>query len=350
MKLLSYATMLFVLLFFFMHCLEVGFIKECNRRRKRVRETVVKTDKKIFQTDTTKIDTENRQDSIPQALQIPEWKEKKFRLLEKTKMFQKFGYELYTSPLFSEDTVPADSTVAHKNHRLKYEPFHATNITAIAVEKMESGEYLITFQTDTLNKIVYCRTRKGTVEGIALERDLDAAEKRWKGKTIFSRRRSITTYDSTLSRYKSVKISITEPLKVVSVRWGITPLPPKSLWLIVERHNGFRGFIPLNYSWTNVLRTEETAIFPWERDIFEQNPKEIFKWEDRIWETIDKHNICTQMTTEQVLFSWGEPISKQTGLNDDGQKITTYLYSGRKLVFRNDTLTLSSEIDVIESN
>lgn len=339
---------LLAMIFLFLHCLEVGFVKERNRRRKHTKESIVKADKKPAEIDTTETDTEKKKDIIPAALPIAEWKGKKFRLLEKTKMFQNFGYELYTSPLFSEDTIPADSTIAHENHRLKYEPFNATNITATAVEKMDGGEYRVAFKTDTLQLTVYGKTRKGIIEGLALYSDFDAAEKRWKGKTVFSRRRSIDTYDSTLSRYKGVKMSITEPLKVISIRWGITPLPPKSLWLIVERQNGFRGFIPINYSWTNVLQTEETAVLPWESDIFGQNPKEIFKWEDRIWETIDKHNICTQMTTEQVLFSWGKPISKQAGLDSDGKEITTYVYRGKKLIFRNDTLTLSSETDTIK--
>ena len=151
--------------------------------------------------------------------------------------------------------------------------------------------------------------------------------------------------EPSLSRLKTV----VSTLKVVSIRWGITPLPPKSLWLIVERENGNKGFIPINYSWTNVLQTEEAAVLPWENDIFEQDPREMFAWEERIWETIDNHNICTQMTTEQVLFSWGEPISRQAGTDRDGNEIITYLYSGKKLVFRNDTLTLSSETDTLKT-
>ena len=320
-------------------------MKERNRKRKPPKEPVAKTIQK-----PTTIDTVKKEDTIPQSLPIPEWKGKKFRLLEKTKMFQMYGYELYTSPLFSDDPAPADTNFAHGNHRLKYAPFKATNITATDVEKMEGEGYRVTFKTDTFQLPVYGRTRKGMIEGLALYSDFEAAETRWKGKTVYSRRRSIETYDSTHSCYKNVKVSITEPLKAIGVSWGITPLPPKSLWLIVERQNGFRGFIPTNYSWTNVLQTEETASLPWENEIFEQNPKEIYKWEDDMWETIDKHNISTQMTTEQVLFSWGKPISRFTETDQDGKEKNIFLYRDKKLIFQNDTLIFSFESETLTSD
>lgn len=345
MKILSPKIILIIIIPLCLTCLEIGFVKERNRKRKPQREPVTKTIQKLSETDTVR-----KEDTTPGSLPIPEWKGKKFRLLEKTKMFQNYGYELYTSPLFSEDTTPADTNFAHENHRLKYDPFKATNIAATAVEKMEGGGYRVTFKTDTFQLAVYGRTRKGMIEGLALYSDFDAAEKRWKDKTVYSRRRSIETYDSTHSRYQSVKVSITEPLNVITVRWGITPLPPKSLWLIVERQNGFRGFIPINYSWTNVLQTEETASLPWENDIFEQNPKEIYNWEDRIWKTIDKHNISTQMTTEQVQFSWGKPINSYTKIDSEGKEKTIYLYRNKKLTFRNDTLIFTFETDTLTSD
>ena len=226
---------------------------------------------------------------------------------------------------------------------MKYDVFNGRNITATAVKKRPDGEYHITFKTDTLDLTVYGKTSRGILEGIALFSDFAAAEKRWEGKNIFSRRRSIEMFDSVASRFSSVRVSTTEPLFVQRIRWGVTPLPPKSLWLIIVRKDGSQGFIPLNYSWTNVLREDDKEKLPWERDIFEHDPKKIFTWEEYIWETIDNHNICTDMTTEQVRFSWGEPKSRKVEKSSDGKEITTYIYSGKTLKFVNDTLKSTSE-------
>jgi hypothetical protein len=321
-------------------CFEAGFIQKFNYMHKYKKPAVLVVQQSGIP-DTVLQDT--LQDTITLLTPVSEWKGKKFRLLEKTKMFQKYGYELYISPLFSEDSIPADPKIAHANHRINYGPFKGTTITATDVQKLNDGEYVITFQTDTLNLTVYGRTRKGIIEGIALYSDFEEAEKRWKGKTIFSRRRSIETYDSAQSCYNSIKVSITEPLKVVSIRWGITPLPPKSLWLVVESPHGFTGFLPINYSWTNVLKTEDTDNVPWERDIFEKNPREVYKWEDYIWTTIDKHNVCTGMTTEQVLFSWDNPQNRKTVQDSTGMQVTTFTYKGKILVFENDTLRRTEE-------
>jgi len=340
MKTVVYKTIPALIILLLLSCFEANFIYRI-KYRPRYKRPAVQTVQKTVIADTVSPDT--LKDTITLITPVSDWKGKKFRLLEKTKMFQKYGYELYTSPLFSEDTTPADPKTAHTNHRIRYEPFKATSITATDVQKLAEGEFFITFQTDTLNLTVYSRTRKGIVEGIALYSDFENAEKRWKGQTIYSRRRSIETYDSVRSCFNSIKVSITEPLRVAAIRWGITPLPPKSLWLVIQRKDGFTGFLPINYSWTNVLKTEDTGNVPWSRDIFEKNPKELYKWEDYIWETIDKHNVCTGMTTEQVIFSWDDPQSRKTVQDSTGFRITTFLYKGKTLIFENDTLRRTEE-------
>ncbi len=316
--------------------------KRKKKVKRKYRGIVIK---KVEQRPDTLKPVKKKIETFPDPVTIPvsEWTGKKFRLLERTRMFQEYGYELYTSPQFSKGKTPTDSRIAHANHRLKYDLFKGTTITATAVTEMDKNAYHITFTSDTMDLVMYGKASKGIIEGIALFSDYGEAEKRWKGKTIFSRRRSIETYDSVASCFSSVKLSITEPLKVVAIRWGITPLPPKSLWLIVARKNGSRGFIPINYSWTNVLREEGTEKLPWGKDIFEHDPREIYAWEEYIWETIDNHNICTNMTTEQVRFSWGEPKDKKTEKAGDGKEITTYMYSGKTLRFVNDTLRSTVE-------
>ena len=87
MKIISPKITLLIIIPLCLKCLEVGFIKERNRARKSYAPPAKTTQKKA-EIDTTMIDTVETTDTIPQALPIPEWKGKKFRLLEKTKMFQ----------------------------------------------------------------------------------------------------------------------------------------------------------------------------------------------------------------------------------------------------------------------
>lgn len=337
MKILHPSLILFCALCFCVVTVDSVYAKKKKNEQKKYRGYVVtKEVKKPPVTDTLI----KREDTLaePVFVSVSEWVGKKFRLLEKTKMFQGFGYELYTTPRFSTDTMASDPHLEHKNHRLKYETFVRRTITATKVDPFDKGEYLITFIADTLGLTVYGKTSKGAIEGIALYTDFEEAEKRWKGKTIFSRRRSIETFDSVASRFSSVKVSAAEPLRVIDIHWGITPLPPKSLWLVIERSDGFRGFIPINYSWTNVIREDRLERLPWEKDIFEKDPRILFKWEPYIWETIDKHNICTGMTTEMVRFSWGEPLEIVTGHDDKPPSPILYKYKGTTLKFINDTL------------
>ncbi len=344
MKITFTKTTFILIIILCLASIDTGSARDRKKRVRRKYRGVVIKKAEPEQSDTVTVDTVTEKirpaDTLPTPVTVPvsDWPGKKFRLLEKTKMFQRFGYELYTSPHFSDEKTAPDTRIEHANHRLKYEVFNGRTITAVAVQKMAGGEYHITFKADTLNLTVYGKTSNGIIEGIALFSDFAAAEKRWKGKIIFSRRRSIEMFDSVASRFSSVRVSTTEPLFVKRIRWGVTPLPPKSLWLIVVRKDGSEGFIPLNYSWTNVLREDDTEKLPWERDIFEHDPRKLYSWEEYIWETIDNHNICTGMTTEQVRFSWGVPKEMQTVTDRDGRKITTYTYSGKTLRFVNDTL------------
>ncbi len=284
-----------------------------------------------------------KNDTINLDLPVSQWLGKKFRLLRKTKIFQKFGYELYTSPKFSEETLPPDTTIELSNHRIKYNLFKCKTVSAIDVKEMSNKEYVIVFKTDTMDLTLYGKTRNGIIEGLAFDSDLKSAEKRWKGKKIYSKRRCIDIFDSSSSSFTSIKVSIAEPLLVGSINWGIVPLPPKSLWLVVERLNGARGIIPVNYSWTNVPKNERTTGMPWDEDIFEKNPRDIYQWEEYVWEIIDKHNIFTGMTTQQVLFSWGRPNEIRSEKFAGTEKKCIYFYDGKKLHFVNDTLTSTSE-------
>lgn len=280
-------------------------------------------------------------ETVPLVVPVPQWVGKKFVLLEKTKVFRKFGYELYPTPELSKSTTPVDPAIVLKNHRIKYKPFCKTVVTVTSVEKDGQGEYLVTFLAEKQQLTLYGKTKEGVIEGIAMERDLQTAKKRWEGKTIYCRRRFVDVYDPAISNFTSAKVPITEPLKVIDIKWGIIPLPPKLLWLHVERVDGSKGIIPTNVSWTNVIKRKKQVKVPWEHELFEKNPKELYAWDTYVWETINKHNIYIGMTIEQVSFSWGEPKNKSVKKNEIGKEVAICYYDGRVLTFENGVLVKS---------
>lgn len=297
------------------------------------------TDSLVQDTSILAATTSEVKDSLPPIhvnnLSVPQWLGKKFRLLEKTKMFQRFGYELYTSPLLAAETKPQDTSLVLDNCRLKYTPFKSITVSVTDIKEIPDGEYLVTFYAESKAMNIYGKTTNGIIEGLAHNDDLSLARQQWEGNYVFSRRRSIDIFDSLSSSFVNHKVSIAESLKVTSVRWGVTPLPPKSLWLMVETSSGLKGIIPINYSWTNVLQTEQTSAPPWDKDIFRENPKKKYSWDEYVWETIDKHNIFVGMTSEQVKVSWGDPIRSHHAKQ---KAITKFDYQGKTLIFRNDTL------------
>lgn len=263
--------------------------------------------------------------SRTQTLAVEDWPGNTFVLIPKVPMFQKFGYHLYDSPLLDEETQPADTTAVLKNHRLKYDRYKLAQITALTVSPQADGEYVISFQVDSPSvepSIVYGKTSNGTLEGIALASDLADARRHWLGDTVYSRRRILDRYDSSEAKFSSMGVSISTPLQVIDVHWGMIPLPPKPIWLEVESPTGPKGIIPIHFSWTNVLENMRTDGLPWEADVLAKNPRNTRDWPDEIWTAIDAHKVTTGMTSEQVEMSWGEPNSTET--REDGTVIWSF--------------------------
>ncbi len=272
------------------------------------------------------------------AIPAKDWPGNTFVLVPKGRMFQKFGYHLYDTPLLDQETQPADTTAVLKNHRLKYDRYKLARITALTATPQADGEYVVSFQVDSPSvepSIVYGKTSNGTLEGIAPASDLAYARDYWLGDTIYSRRRILDRYDSAEAKFSSMGVSISAPLQVVDVHWGMIPLPPKPIWLEVESPTGPKGIIPVHFSWTNVLESKRSDGLPWEEDVLEDNPRQIHDWPDEIWTAVDAHKVMTGMTKEQVKMSWGEPTSKES-VEDNAQ---VWKFDRGTVRFVGDTLT-----------
>ncbi len=274
---------------------------------------------------------------VAPSLTVDKWVGRQFVLLEILPAFRANGHHLYASPALDRESGPVDRTIACASNRLRHDPFVNRYATVEAAAPLENGEYMVTFSLDTLDVVAFAQTHQGSVEGIAAVDDLKAAKRQWFGKRVYSRRRIIDHYDSTSGAFSNSKVSINEPVTVVDVRFGTTPLPPKPIWLIVEDTSGTRGFIPINQSWTNVASAKWSAQAPWEADIVAKKPRALYDWDPYVWEQIDKHNIFIGMTAEQVRLSWQNPQRRLVSTNGDSS-LVRMVYNNNTLIFRNDTL------------
>lgn len=269
-----------------------------------------------------------------------QWPGKRFVILPKTTMLKSAGYELFTVPrLAAKNPAPLNEAIELADHRLKCEPFQGKTITITQVKPLASGEYSIQAIVDTSGLPVFAQTRNHTVEGLVYKDDLDSASRRWIGKTIYARRRFIEVYDTLSSNFSQVKISITEPLTVIGVTWGRTPLPPQPLWIHVCRKNNIRGIIATRLSWINVQPGLRATGNPWDEAILEENARQLYRWDQGIWDAIDSHSVFAGMTRQQVLLSWGTPRKQsKSSAKGGGDTLWQWLYDASSLKFKRDTL------------
>jgi hypothetical protein len=271
------------------------------------------------------------------ALPVRQWPGKKFIVLDKPKLFRKFGYELYLTKDLSTAVKHIDTSIETDKHHLRYDRCRGKTVTVTEVEPV-ADEWIVGFSQEGIGPPLYAKTHKGAVEGIAYAEDLDKAAAQWIGRTVYSRRRFIDTYDSGNGTFGTLKVNIQDRLKVTAVRWGTTPLPPKPLWLCVTTKDKEAGFIPLLQSWTNVMTDKISGPSPWAEDIFEKNPQEIYSWDSSTWNAINSHTIVSGMNKEQVRVSWGQPHRIMTDTVKQ-RCVEQWMYGNQFLCFDHDTVT-----------
>jgi hypothetical protein len=123
---------------------------------------------------------------------------------------------------------------------------------------------------------------------------------------------------------------------------GVTPLPVNQVWLHVQTPLGKKGFVPVQCSWTNVMIDRVRETHPWGDEILEADPTVTYSWDESIWEIINNHRIVIEMTREQVLLSWGEPLERLEKLWD-GINRECWLYGSHELYFDTTALISMSE-------
>ncbi len=263
-----------------------------------------------------------------------QWPEKRFIILPKQSLLRQFGYELYSCTGNACDTHRVIPEWEHDNHRIRCEIISGDTLLAKAVEP-DSSEWLVTFAHKRSGRNIYGKTHDGAIKDLVAAEDLEGARRRWRGRVVFSRRGVITTIDTVSASFASLRVSLQDSLKVIDVRPGMTPLPVKPIWIMVVTSNGKRGFLPVNYSWTNVPTRRIAGKTPWEDDIFEQNPLTLYDWDETTWELLNNHRVVLEMTTDQVSLSWGRPVSVIRSTDPD---METWIYPSHELSFEKKRL------------
>lgn len=170
-----------------------------------------------------------------------------------------------------------------------------------------------------------------SIRGLGPLDDIEAARKRWEGKTLWCRMGMLSVYDEQTDRSTTLKIRKYSPVKVAAVVAGWNEDKPIRLHL--ELADGKRAFLDLNLSGTNVFQ-EIRSEGRFEHCLLEEDPHLKYRWPAATWKSIENSQIVIGMTAEQLRMSWGEP-----------EKITrtaageAWTYPGHVLVLKNGVLS-----------
>jgi hypothetical protein len=196
--------------------------------------------------------------------------------------------------------------------------------------KKSGVERTVAFRDRVSGRTLYARTADGECREFAYARDRQRAEKRWRGRHVFSARGFVS--DMSQGKSVTVKVDLRDSLLVTGVRFGLTPLPAKPLWLMVETKRGAKGVIPFRFSWTNAAKKLRHGGAPWKDDFYETSPAVLCPADPGTWETINAHRVNAGMTRCQVRMSWGRPQAADTA-EYRGARRERWTYESQYLYF-----------------
>jgi hypothetical protein len=308
----------------------VLFLCSVSKEQKRVMPDQNEVSKVTDSSKIKIVESTNDSNVVTEPITPDNWLNESFVLLPKSTMFQRFGYELYKCA----DTAMCnsyDTFLTLTNKRAKYERFSGDTLIVTAVNRNTGNEWVVTFSDKRYSATLFAFTRKSALSEMVLLRDIEAAKKRWCGKTVFSRKGVISVAGSN-GNLSSLKVRMFDSLHVYDVRLGLTPLPVNPIWIMVRTRNGADGFIPVRYSWSNVMSEQISDDIPWGEEIIEFNPVQHFNWDTMIWEIIENHRVTIGMNQDQVFMSWGRPqVKVDTTFNNS--KVQCWFYAAQKLYF-----------------
>lgn len=289
--------------------------------------------------------SENSGDSFqapPLLVPIKNWIGLSFLVLEKQGMFCQKGYELFNC--FKTDSCSLTDTIDILNQNNRVPCDELRGHTLLVKEVKESGsEYLVRFYDMLTKKVIIGKTYKLAIKEIVSETDLIWAKKHWQNRFVFSRKGVISILLKEKNNLGSQKVRIQDSLRVIDVVAGLTPLPVNPIWLVVKTPQGQEGILPIRSSWTNTMSDKVKNGNAWIDDILEEDPTKVFSWDEGIWEIINNHRVILDMTRDQVLMSWGEPLKREM-VEYHGETHERWSYAAQVLYFGQNQLIAIEDV------
>jgi hypothetical protein len=209
-------------------------------------------------------------------------------------------------------------------------------VTEVAADHDDSDAYHVKLKMDDNGQTYEARALTGTVEGIGLVADIDAARSLWLGNTLWYRGWELGTYGAETGEIGSLKIKGYSAVKVIDIVAGWYGFIP--VRFVVQTSEGSAGFVDINPSGTNasdILR--EKGGF--DENFLTKDPRVTHSWSRAAWSAIEGRKVFVGMTAEQVRFSWGAPEEINTTVLQ-GVKQEQWVYGdGNYIYLENGVVT-----------
>ena len=255
---------------------------------------------------------------------IPEshWIGLRLTILPQSKSLQHYGYqELYRDS--DKEFVP-----------LPYAEFVGRVVRVVSIEqgKGPDGERLdeADLQLEGDKKIIHGDIDQGCMNDVAPVSDLDAARKRYLGKTLWLSSDHLSTYDpqkdtsdspAGQEAFQKIRVKQFSPVKIMDIVPGwYASVPIRFIVQEASGSEGAAGYVDVHMSDTNIPESLR-AVGRFEDTFMESDPRKKYLWSPKVWAALENKEIFLGMTDQQVRMSWGEPkeIHKLAGQNHTEQ-------------------------------
>jgi hypothetical protein len=234
-----------------------------------------------------------------------QWINRQLVLLDKESSNQDDGYDEFSLRKTNSLDQHKDATLETSKGALKYERFCGKVLTITGLDSV-GDKYLITFHEPKNNVDVYATVGPFSLLNIALLDNLERTKKRWLGRTIYVKSRTLSTYDAKKDVFQTHLLTITQPLRVTDICWGLNCSKP--LWIIVKNDKGEEYYYEIAYYFDKISK----KYVGWEDAFFEHNPKIDYpQWSQEIWDDISCGMVSIGMDRDAVILSAGQPKSKK---------------------------------------
>lgn len=177
--------------------------------------------------------------------------------------------------------------------------------TVRKVEKTQLSHRVVIEMLD--NKQTYeCEAYSGSINSLGSIQDLDDANRKWKGKTVWYKAGNVSTYNADDGSFVELKVKRLSKGLITNVVAGWYESTPVRILFKLE--TGEEGFEDINVSGTNVAEILRN-MHRFEDYFFSNDPKTIYQWPKHVWEAIEDGKVRIGMSKEQASLSWGKPKS-----------------------------------------